>query len=227
MIGSDSDWIRYGGLYTLVHKTAVIEPWVRLGSNCVVHPYAVVGRLPSSSKALARKASLIRELVVGDRVEIGCHAVIFGGVEIGDDTLIGDFAHVREQVTIGRRCVIGRYVAVSYQSKIGDDCRLQDHTILTGVVGNGCFFGVGVVTSNDRRIDLDNYQYERDRIQIPVFGEKVVVGTGANILAGVRIGDRATIGAGALVRHDVEANAIVFGNSGIEYVEGVVANVSC
>jgi acetyltransferase-like isoleucine patch superfamily enzyme len=218
MIGSDSDWVKVGNSF--VHKTAIVESWVELGQNCVIHPYAIVGRLPSHSKALARQPNSIRELQLGDRVEIGSHAVIFGGVKIEDDTLIGDFAHIREQVEIGKRCVIGRYVAISYESKISDDCRFQDNTVLTGIVGKGCFFGVGVVTSNDRRIDLKDYKYERSKIQIPVFGERVMVGSGANVLAGVIVGDDVVIGAGALVIQNVEANSIVFGSPAIEYVKG-------
>jgi len=200
-----------------IHRTAIVESWVQLGSGCVVHPYAVVGRLPSSSRALARRARLIRELVVGDRVEIGCHSVVFGGSEIGNDTLVGDFAHIREQVKIGERCVIGRYVAISYESIVGNDCRFQDGTVLTGVVGDGCFFGVGVVTSNDRNIDLDNYNYSASRIALPVFGNKVMVGSGANVLAGVKIGDGALIAAGALVLKDVAPGMMVYGRPGMFY----------
>lgn len=217
MISNDSQWTKIGSSF--VHCTAVVEPWVKLGNDCVVHPYAVVGRLPSHSRALARRPYDIRELEIGDRVEIGCHAVIFGGVKIGDDCLIGDFAHIREQVEIGNRCVIGRYVAISYDSRIGDDCRFQDKTVLTGIVGKGCFFGVGVVTSNDRRIDLEDYKHEKEKIQLPVFGEKVMVGSGANILAGVKIGDRTVIGAGALIVKDIEADQKVYGWSGITKLE--------
>jgi UDP-3-O-[3-hydroxymyristoyl] glucosamine N-acyltransferase len=195
-----------------IHTTAIIEPWVKMGKGCVVNPYAVVGRLPAGSKALARKAKRIRELTIGDNVEIGCNAVVFGGVEIGDDSLIGDFAHIREQSKIGSRCVIGRYVAVSYESQIADDCRLQDATVFTGIAGKGCFFGVGVVMSNDRRIDLKDYKFKG--VEFAVFGERVMVGSGANILAGVKIGDDVVIGAGALVVKDVAAGYKVLGVPG-------------
>lgn len=203
---------------SFVHRTAVLEPWVELGNNCVIHPFAVVGRLPSYTKALARRPRIIREIKIGNNVEIGCNAVIFGGVEIGDDSLVGDFAHIREEVKIGKRNIIGRYVGISYESRTGDDCRFQDKTILTGIVGEGCFFGVGVITSNDRRIDLDNYHYDNTKIKLPEFGKRVMVGSGANILAGVKIGDKAIIAAGALIVKDVAPGAIIYGwpgNNGI------------
>src|ERR1051326_6814760 len=173
----EQDWVKTRN-GSFVHKTALIEPWVELGQNCVVNPFAVIGRLPGSTKALARTPRIIRELKIGNNVEIGCGAIIFGGVEIGEETFVGDYAHIRELVTIGKRNVIGRYVGISYESKTGADCRFQDRTILTGLVGDGCFFGIGVITSNDRRIDLDDYHYDSAKIRLPEFGKKVMVGSG-------------------------------------------------
>lgn len=46
---------------------------------------------------------------------------------------------------------------------------------------------------------------------VPVLGAHVDVGTGAKILGGVRIGDRAVIGANAVVLRDVKAGTCVVG----------------
>jgi acetyltransferase-like isoleucine patch superfamily enzyme len=77
------------------------------------------------------------------------------------------------------------------------------------VVGAGCFFGVGAITSNHRNLDLRDYRHEG--ITPPIFGERVMVGSGANILAGVTVGDDAVIGAGAVVTKNVSARALVLG----------------
>ena len=76
-------------------------------------------------------------------------------------------------------------------------------------IGPGCFFGPGVLTSNDRNIDLRRYGFHG--VTPPLFGARVMVGTGANILAGVAIGDDALIGAGAIVVEDVPPGARVLG----------------
>ncbi len=199
---------RYRGRQ-VISPLAYVAPWVEFGEGCIVHPFAVVGKLPDESRALARAPRRIERLIIGPRTIIGCHSVIFGGVAIGADTLIGEFVHIREGVTIGARCVIGRYVSVSYDTEIADDCRFQDGAVITGKVGPECFFGVGVITSNDRNVDLANYHHPAP--QLPVFGRRVMVGSGANILAGVTIGDEALIGAGALVVTDVPPGARVLG----------------
>lgn len=176
-----------------------------------MHPYAVVGRIADRSAALARQPSQARSLSIGPNTVIGCHAVVYGDTEIGANCLIGDFALVREGALIGDRCVVGCHVSISYDSEIADDCRFQNGTVFHGACGEGCFFGVGVVCSSDRRIDLKNYRHTA--AAIPIFGKRVMVGSGANILAGVRIGDDAVIGAGAIVTKDVPGSGLMLGQA--------------
>ena len=194
-----------------ISPLAYVAKWVRFGRGVVVHPFAVVGRVPDKSVALARQPAQDEWLEIGDGTVIGPHAVLYSGTKIGRDCLIGDYASVREGCTLGDRVVVGRYVAINYECEIADDVRFQDTTHLTGCarVGKGCFFGVGVVTSNDRRVDLVDYHYP---IPQPVtFGERVMIGSGANIVAGVHVGDDALIGAGALVVKDVPRGALILG----------------
>ncbi len=184
---------------------------VVLGIGCVVHRSAVMGHTPYSSPALARQPERLGPLVLGDGTIVSPMAVLYVGTTIGCDCLIGDSASIREGCTIGDRCVIGRHVTIHYDARIGNDVRLLDGAHVTGgcVIGDGCFFGPGVLTSNDRNIDL--HEYAHRGITPPVFGKRVMVGTGANILAGVTVGDDAVIGVGAVVVDDVPAGARVLG----------------
>ena len=196
-----------------ISPLAYVAPWVRFGRGVVVHPFAVVGRVPDRSLALARQPAQERWLEIGENTVIGPHAVLYSGTKIGDDCLIGDYASVREGCVVGDRVVVGRYVSINYECEIADDVRFQDTTHLTGCakVGKGCFFGVGVVTSNDRRVDLIDYHYPTP--QPVTFGERVMIGSGANIVAGVHVGDDALIGAGAVVVKDVPRGATVLGSA--------------
>jgi acetyltransferase-like isoleucine patch superfamily enzyme len=195
-----------------ISPLAYVAPWVRFGEGCVVHPFAVVGQLPSPSRALARAPIQAETLVIGPRTVICAHAVIYSGCAIGADCLIGDAASIREGSVIGDRCVIGRHVTVLYDAEIDDDVRLFDGTHITGGcrIGTGCFFGPGVLTSNNRRVDLEDYHHPPSNP--PTFGRRVMVGTGANILAGVNVGDGALIGIGAVVVEDVPPDARVLGH---------------
>jgi acetyltransferase-like isoleucine patch superfamily enzyme len=182
-----------------------------LGARCLVHPLAVLGHRPVHSLALARQPEAHGETVIGAGTAVGPLAVVYAGAAIGADCLIGDGASIREGVTIGDRCVIGRHVTIHYDARIASDVRLQDGTHITGGcdIGAGCFFGPGVITCNDRNVDLVDYRF-RGALP-PRFGRRVLVGAGATILAGVTIGDDAIIGIGAIVVEDVPAGARVLG----------------
>lgn len=195
----------------IIHPQALVAPGVlvNFGVGVEILPFSYIGCLPTPTKATRREPTFQPVVKIGAGTRIGPHAVIYAGAEIGEDCLIAPGAVIRECVKIGARCVIGCGVEVNYETVIGNDCRIMSQTHLTGrmVIGDGSFFGVGVNTSNDRRIDLDDYEYRADHIAGPRVGRKVMVGTGANLLAGITIGDGAVIGSGALVTKDVPAGA--------------------
>lgn len=195
----------------MISPLAYVAPWVMLGEGCAVHPFAVVGHLPSISRALARQPCITQELTIGRGTVISPHAVIYGGVFIGDDCLIGDGASIREGTVIGDRCIVGRHATIMHDARIGHDVRLHDDVHVTGGcrIGDGSFLGPGVRMSNDRNIDLKDYRHKG--CEPPRFGRRVMVGTGANILAGVCVGDGAVIGIGAVVVDNVAPGARILG----------------
>jgi serine O-acetyltransferase len=73
------------------------------------------------------------------------------------------------------------------------------------VVGNGVTVGRRASIFQDVTLGSDRHG------GYPTIGDDVVVYPGATIVGAVKIGDAAVIGAGALVTHDVEAEAVVRG----------------
>jgi acetyltransferase-like isoleucine patch superfamily enzyme len=207
-------WVLENG--TKIHKTAIVKSWVRFENNCIVNAYAIVGREPDFNRALARQPKSSKILTIGMGSIIGCHTIVFSNVTLGDRCFIGDHALVREGTRIGNEVMIGCHVSVSYDSKIGNRNRFQNSSVFIGECGNDCFFGVGIVCSSDKKIDLDNYGYNDNSFTPPKFGNKVMIGSGANILPGVKIADGAIIAAGSVVTKDVLEN---------EFIKGFAASV--
>ncbi len=197
---------------TRIHKTAIVAPWVRFENNCIVNSYAVLGRAPSRSRSLARQPMFSKILTIGKDTEIGCHAIVYANVVLGNNCLVGDHALIREGSIIGNMCMIGCHVSISYDCQIGDRNRFQNGSVFHGNCGDDCFFGVGVVCSSDKRIDLHNYEFLGSHP--PIFGNRVLVGSGANILPEITIGDDAVIGAGAVVVKDVAPQTLILGPIG-------------
>ena len=119
---------------------------------------------------------------------------------------------------IGDRTRIGAFVEVQRGAVIGADCKISTHTfICEGVtIENGVFVGHGVMFINDmypRAVTEDGQlQTEADWKVIETrVKHQASIGSNATILAGVTIGERALVGAGAVVTRDVPDDAIVAG----------------
>jgi serine O-acetyltransferase len=64
-----------------------------------------------------------------------------------------------------------------------------------------------------QQVTLGGTGFQRGK-RHPTVGDDVVVGSGAKLLGPIEVGDRAKIGAGTVVIHDVPASATVVGNPG-------------
>ena len=123
------------------------------------------------------------------------------GCEIGDETKIGAFVEIQKGAKIGRRCKISSHTFICEGVTIEDEV----------------FVGHNVSFINDRRPRAANpdgsLQTEADwTLERTIVRRGASIGTGAVILCGLEIGERAIIGAGAVVTKDVPADAAVAGN---------------
>lgn len=137
---------------------------------------------------------------MGQRVRIFAFANLYG-CEIGDDVKIGAFVEIQKGARVGHRC------KVSSHSFLCEGVTLEDEV----------FIGHGVTFINDRFPRATNtdggLQTEADWDCVPTVVKRgASIGSGATILCGVSIGERAIVGAGSVVTKDVPDGAIVAGN---------------
>ena len=137
---------------------------------------------------------------LGQRVKVFAFTNLYG-CEIGDDVKIGAFVEIQKGARVGNRCKI------SSHSFICEGVTLEDEV----------FIGHGVTFINDRfprATDTDGRpQTEADWSCVPTTVKRgASIGSGATILCGVAIGERAIVGAGSVVTKDVPDGAIVAGN---------------
>lgn len=194
-----------------IHPHVTIEPGVYIEDGVEIFPGAYLGKEPKGVGATSRAVKFERHLRVGRGSSVGPNAVIFYDVEIGAETLIGDGASIREQCRIGRHCLISRYVTVNYHTTIGDRTRIMDSTHITGncVIGNDVFISTLVATVNDN--EMVTRSYADGKIVGPRIGNQASIGAGACLLPGVLVGEGAMVGAGSVVTKNVEPYALVMG----------------
>lgn len=139
-------------------------------------------------------------------------------VELAEGVVVHAFTNLYG-CRIGAGTKIGTFVEIQAGASVGASCKVQSHTfICDGVaIGDRVFVGHGVTFVNDKRPRASDPAGRllgpEDWHSLPtVVEDDVSIGSGATILAGVRLGREALIGAGAVVTKDVAPGAVVVGN---------------
>jgi UDP-2-acetamido-3-amino-2,3-dideoxy-glucuronate N-acetyltransferase len=142
---------------------------------------------------------------------------LINDVEFGENVVVFPFANLYG-CRIGDNTRVGPYVEIQRGAVIGANCKIQSHTfICDGVtIEDEVFVGHGVMFVNDKRPrattdcgDLQTQEnWELARVRIC---RGASIGSGAVILGGVTVGERALVGAGAVVTSDVPGAATVVG----------------
>ncbi len=145
------------------------------------------------------------------------HQNIAPDVRIGQGVKIYDFVNLYG-CEIGDESKIGAFVEIQRGARIGKRVKVSSHTfICEGVtIEDEVFIGHGVCFINDRypraTTPEGRLQTAADWEVIPTRVKRgASIGSGATILCGVTIGERAIVGAGAVVTRDVPPDTIVAG----------------
>ena len=183
-----------------IHPTAVVSPKARMGEDCFVGPYSIIGD----------------DVELGAGVRLESHCVIDGHTSIGDETQVFPFVSIGlasqdlkykgepSKTRIGKRNKIREFVTIhrgtaggGMLTSVGDDCLImaQAH------IAHDCLVGDGVIMANAATL-----------------AGHVVIGDGANIGAysGVhqfcRVGKEAYVGGYSVVVKDALPFALTVGN---------------
>jgi len=153
---------------------------------------------------------------LGDFVEIGAGCVlkntkiaagtkvqpysVFENAVVGENTQIGPFARLRPGAKLGNDVHIGNFVEVKNTS-IGTGSKANHFTYLgDDEVGENSNIGAGTITCN----------YDGANKHKTIIGNEAFVGSNSSLVAPVRIGNGATVGAGSVITRDVEDYSLAF-----------------
>ena len=151
---------------------------------------------------------------LGNNVEIGAGCVIkntkiaagtkvqpysiFDSAIVGEDTQIGPFARLRPGAKLANKVHIGNFVEVK-NTTIGLGSKANHFTYLGDAeVGAGSNIGAGTITCN----------YDGANKFKTIIGDQAFIGSNSSLVAPVRIGNGATVGAGSTITRDVEDNSL-------------------
>ncbi|MFL6735899.1 MAG: bifunctional UDP-N-acetylglucosamine diphosphorylase/glucosamine-1-phosphate N-acetyltransferase GlmU [Sphingomonas sp.] len=182
------EWQRRRREQVLDEGATLIDPesvWfaydTKLGRDVTVEPHVVFGPgVRIADGATIHAFSHIEGAIIGAKASIGPFARIRPGTRLSDRTKVGNFVELK-------KADIGEGAKVNHLSYVGD-----------ASVGAGANIGAGTITCN-----YDGFGKYRTEI-----GERAFIGSNTALVAPVRVGDGAIVGAGSVITTDVEADSL-------------------
>lgn len=138
-------------------------------------------------------------------------AIVDDGAQLGAGTHVWHFAHVCAGARIGDDCSLGQGVFVGNDVRIGRNVKIQNHVSVYDAVTleDDVFCGPSTVFTNvhnPRSAVPRKHEYRRTQVR-----RGATLGANCTIVCGATVGPYAFVGAGAVVRRDVPAFALVVG----------------
>jgi len=140
---------------------------------------------------------VLRNTQVGKRVLIQAFSHLDGAM-IGDDCIIGPYARIRPGANLANDVHIGNFVEIK-NSHLGAESK-ANHLAYVGdaIVGKRVNIGAGTITCN----------YDGVNKHQTIIEDDVFIGSDTQLVAPVKVGRGATIGAGTTLTKDAPANQL-------------------
>jgi bifunctional UDP-N-acetylglucosamine pyrophosphorylase/glucosamine-1-phosphate N-acetyltransferase len=191
------------GVTVFYPATCVIDADVKIASDTVIEPYVqLLGNTRIGTGCRVRSYSVIRDSEIGDGVTIRPGSLIDESrVEAG--AVIGPYSHLRPGSEIGEGAHVGNFVETK-KIKLGKGSKANHLTYLGDAeIGAGVNIGAGTITCNYDGIDKHK----------TVIEDGVFIGSDSTLVAPVRVGKGAYVGAASCITEDVPEDALAVGRA--------------
>jgi len=178
--------------------TCVIDADVEIAPDTVIEPYVqLLGKTKIGANSRVRSYCVIRDSEIGDGVTVrpGC---IMEDARIGPGAIIGPYSHLRPGSEIGEGAHVGNFVETK-KIKLGKGSKANHLTYLGDAeIGAGVNIGAGTITCN----------YDGIHKHKTVIDDDVFIGSDSTLVAPVRVGKGAYVGAASCITEDVPEDSL-------------------
>ncbi len=164
---------------TIIHPFTIIAGQSRIGPESEIGPFTRIKDSIVGKKVLVQN-SVIIESYVGDNCNIGPFAYLRPETHLESGVKVGDFVELKKSW-------VGKGTKIPHLSYVGD-----------ATVGSGVNVGCGTITCNYDGVN--KYQ--------TIIEDGAFIGSNTNLVAPVKIGSGATVGAGSTITKDVPEDAL-------------------
>jgi len=159
------------GKDVFIDVNAVFEGDVTLGDGVTIESNNLIRGSRLGAKTVVHSNCHIEDTITGDNCEIGPFSRLRPGANLANNVKIGNFVEVKK-------------------SNIADGSKVNHLTYIgDSEIGTGVNVGAGTITCN----------YDGANKHKTTIGNDVFIGSGVNLVAPVKIGEGATIGAGSTI----------------------------
>jgi bifunctional UDP-N-acetylglucosamine pyrophosphorylase / glucosamine-1-phosphate N-acetyltransferase len=201
------------GVSIFYPATCVIDADVAVAADTVIEPYVqLLGNTRIGSGCRVRSYSVIRDSEIGDGVLIRPGSVM-EGARIAAGAVIGPYSHLRPGSEIGEGAHVGNFVETK-KIKLGKGSKANHLTYLGDAeIGAEVNIGAGTITCN----------YDGVHKHKTIIGDGVFVGSDSTLVAPVKLGKGAYVGAASCITNDVPEDGLAVGRARQVVKEGWAA----
>ena len=191
-------------------STVVIDSTVTIGSDTVVYPFVTLeGKTHIGESCVIEPGVHLLDVSVGNDVHLKSGTVAEDAI-IDDEATIGPYAHLRPGTKLGRRVKVGNFVETK-KAVLGEGSKASHLTYLGDAdVGADVNIGAGTITCN-----YDGLHKHQTTIEDGAF-----IGSDTQLVAPVRVGRGAYVGAGSTITKDVPPDALALSRVPQKVIEG-------
>ena len=191
------------GVTIFYPATCVIDDDVQISADTIIEPFVqILGKTRIGAACRIRSYSVIRdsEIAAGVLIRPGC---ILEEARIGPSAILGPYSHLRPGSDIGECAHVGNFVETK-KIKLGKGSKANHLTYLGDAeIGAGVNIGAGTITCN----------YDGVHKHTTVIGDGVFIGSDSTLVAPVRVGKGAYVGAASCITKDVPDDALALGRA--------------
>jgi bifunctional UDP-N-acetylglucosamine pyrophosphorylase/glucosamine-1-phosphate N-acetyltransferase len=189
------------GVTVFFPATCVIDNDVEIAPDTVIEPFVqMLGKSRVGTACRIRSYSVIRDSEIGDGVMVrpGC---ILEEARVGPNAVLGPYSHLRPGSDIGEGAHVGNFVETK-KIKLGKGSKANHLTYLGDAeIGAGVNIGAGTITCN----------YDGVNKHTTVIEDGAFIGSDSTLVAPVRVGKGAYVGAASCITRDVPEDALAIG----------------
>src|SRR5213075_2834893 len=177
---------------TVIYPFVTLEGKTRIGPRCVIEPGVHLMNVTAGENVHLKTGTVAEDAVIEDDASVGPYAHLRPGTKLGRKVKVGNFVETK-------KAVFGAGAKASHLSYIGD-----------AEVGADINIGAGTITCN-----YDGVNKHKTTIEDGAF-----IGSDTQLVAPVRVGKGAYIGAGSTITKDVPPDALALSRTPQRIVEG-------